>query len=307
MFYLGFHATMSGNSSFHIGRQIMESGQKTLKPEAALLQAIRFAVPTCDAASLAMLREQAIRALDDPAASPVRIDLARRHLGLFFFDAQEADHALIARIVADRRVRDIETQIRNVFSKDKTPAAMRDAYLKRIAMDDTSARLRHWLAERLAGYPSGTFSHPNETYRAIWKSPEIYQDAAPLIATLADLGPDLAMPKLNEILDSALELPHWHERRSLIDGIRTAFIRLGPQASAAAPQIRELYLRRPSPIMNNAGEADQWRFALARMGVALDDLPVFPNQSPQSVQRNIRQVSDKLSRYELELETNDET
>ena len=66
------------------------------------------------------------------------------------------------------------------------------------------------------------------------------------------------------------------------------------------PRIRELFLSRPSPIMNNSGDADQWRFALARMGVAIEDLPVFPNQSPQSFERDLRQVADKMRRYEQE-------
>ncbi len=300
MFCFGFHGSMSGSAHFHIGHQWLTSGERSLKPESALLEAVQFSVPSCDATILAQLRRQTVQALDDPDATPARLDLARRYLGLIFFNANAKDHALIARIVADDRVRDIDTPIKNVFSKDKTPASMRDAYVDRISMDHTSASLRHWLAERLASFPPGTFANPDATYLAIWNSPEIYQQAAPLIATLADLGPKLAMPKLDELLDTALALPHWRDRRSTVDGIRAALVRLGPQASAAVPRIRELFLSRPSPIINNSGDADQWRFALARMGVAMEDLPVFPNQSPKSVERNLRQVANKLERYEQE-------
>ena len=303
MFYFGFQASMAGgpvSASFHVGRQLMESGERSLQPEPALLQAIEFPVPPCDAKALDLLRDQTVKALDAPMATAAQLDLARRYLGLFFFDTNPGDHALIARIVADDRIRDIDTPIKNVFSKDKTPAAMRDAYVDRISMDHTSASLRHWLAERLASSPPGTFANPDAKYLAIWNSPEIYQQAAPLIATLPDLGPKRAMRKLDEILDIAIGLPHWRDRRSMIDGIRAALVRLGPQASAAAPRIRELFLSRPSPIMNNSGDADQWRFALARMGVAIEDLPVFPNQSPKSVERNLRQVANKLERYEQE-------
>lgn len=301
MFYLGFQASMAGgpvSASFHLGRQLMESGERSLEPEPTLLQAIKFTVPPCDAKVLELLREQTVQALDDPTATIAQLDLARRYLGLFFFDAKMRDHALVARIVADDRVRDIETQIKEVFSKDKTPVAMLDAYVDRIYMDHTSASLRHWLAERLASFPPGTFANPNAKYLAIWKSPEIYQQAAPLIETLADLGPNRAMPQLDEMLDIAITVPHWRDRRSMVDGIRAALVRLGPQASAAAPRIRELFLRRPSPIMNGSRDADQWRFALARMGVAIEDLPVFPNQPPKSVERNLRQVANKLKRYE---------
>ncbi len=302
MFYLGFHASISAGAvsgeSFHVGRRFMTTGNVSLKPESELLQAIKLSAPPCDDHVVEMLRVQAVEALDDPAATTARIDLARRYLGLFFFDAKSTDHSLIARIVADDRVRDIDTQIKNVFSRDKTPVAMRDAFVDRIAMDHTSASLRHWLAQCLASLPPGMFADPDPTYLAILSSPEIYQQAAPLIATLADLGPGRAMPKLDEMLDTTIGLPNWSDRRALVDGIRTALVRLGPQASAAAPRVRELFLRRPSPIMNNAGDADQWRFALARMGVAIEDLPVFPNQSPESVEKNLRQVADKLRRYE---------
>ena len=276
----------------------MKSGDVSLEPESALLQAIKFSVPPCDSEDLKRLREQVVQSLDDPSATTAKLDLARRYLGLFFFDTKASNYALIARIVADERIRDIDTQIKNVFSKSKTPVAMRDAYVNRISMDHTSAKLRHWLANRLANLPPGTFARPSPTYLAIWKSPQVYQEAAPLIATLADMNPQQAMPLINKILDAAIALPHWHQRRTVVYGVQEALIRLGPQASSTAPRIRELFLCRPSPIMNNAKDADQWRFALARMEVAVEDLPVFPNQSRESVEQNARQVASKLQRFQ---------
>ena len=302
MFYLGFRVSMgSGTVSsayFHLGRQILKSGELTLEPESELLQAIKFAVPPHDAEVLEVLGKQAKLALDDPAATSARLDLARRYLGLFFFDAKASDYDLIAQIVSDDRVRDIDEPIKNTFLKDKTPAELRDAFVTRIVMPHTSPKLRRWLAERLANLPPGTFVDPSPTYLAIWKSPKIYEEAAPLIATLADLDPQLTMPLINEILDEVILLPNWHERRAVMDGVQAALIRLGPQASAVAPRIKELFLRRPSPIMNSSKDADQWRFALVRMGVAIEDLPVFPNQSPKSIERNVRQVVSKLKRFE---------
>ena len=302
IFYFGFNAEMSAGvvfgESFHIGRSKLESGQQALEPESALLQAIEFSIPPHDVDALDAIQELVIQTLDEPAATVARLDLARQYLGLFFFDAKEKDHALIARIISDERVKDIDTQVENVFSKSKLPAGMRDAFVSRISMEHTSANLRHWLAECLASLPPETFADPNPTYLAIWKSPKIYQEAAPLIATLADLTPEQALPLLNRILDNAIELPSWRERRTMIQGVQAALIRLGPQAASATPRIRELFLRRPSPITKNAGDADRWRFALARMGVKIEDLPVFPNQSPKSVERNFRQVANKLKRYE---------
>jgi hypothetical protein len=50
--------------------------------------------------------------------------------------------------------------------------------------------------------------------------------------------------------------------------------------------------------MNTAGDADAWRFVLGRMGVAIEDLPFFPNQSVTDVEQIRRRVADKLRRYD---------
>ncbi len=55
IFHFGFHFDMFGSASFHIGRQRLESGERSLKPETTLLQAINFSVPPCDATILGRL------------------------------------------------------------------------------------------------------------------------------------------------------------------------------------------------------------------------------------------------------------
>jgi len=310
MFYFGFEisagsGTISGGS-FHVGRQFMTSGSVALHPESELLNAIGFQIPPLDAAIVRRLRTAAKEALNDPEASDVRVDLARRYLGLFFFDATEQDYELIARIVTDARVRDLDEQLMNVFSKKKTPTEMKDAYAERITMDHTSAKLRRWLAEGLAELPAGTFANPSPAHMRIWNSPANYQDAGPFFSRTADLGAVRALPLLQVALDRAVAITAWNDRRPLIEGIRNAFVKLGPSASGFAPQLCELFLRRPSPLMNDSGQADDWRFALARMGVDIKDLPFFSNQSSDMVQRISDKVAHRLRRYEQELiaETN---
>lgn len=298
MFYFGFHtAGMTSNGSFRVGETTLDNGERWLQPESSLLEKIQFNVPSCDVNSLLVLKDKVQNTLNDPAATPAELDMARNYLGLFFFDTKPQDHPLIAQIVADDRIENIDQQIKNVISKKKTPVAMRDAYAKRILMNHTSADLRHWLAEALTSLPVGTFANPSAEHLAIWNTPEIYRDAAPFVAMIADLGPEQAMPKLSAMLATAIDLPDWRARRPLVDGVREAMIRLGPQASAAAPQVRELFLRRPSPIMNNAGDADDWRFALARMGVEIEQLPFFPTQSPKTAEQISRRVAEKVRRY----------
>ena len=60
--------------------------------------------------------------------------------------------------------------------------------------------------------------------------------------------------------------------------------------------MRELFLTRPSPILSGASEADRWRLALARMGVAVDALPFYPNQSEDSIARGRAWVRGMLER-----------
>ncbi|QDV63461.1 hypothetical protein Mal65_26040 [Crateriforma conspicua] len=302
MFYFGFHVSCGAgtisSASFHIGRQTLQTGPISLRPETELLSAVRLALPRTDSQVLDTLREEVIQALDDPDAPLARLELAKRYLGLLFFDSVPTDHALIAKIVADDRVTGIDDSIRDVFSEKKFPVAMRDAYAKRIVMDHTSAELRHRLAKFLATLPPGTFDQPSVEHRKIWNTPELYSQAGPFMATLADLDPAVAMPTLNSALDHAVTLDDYRQRRGLVDGIREALIRMGPDGVEAAPKIRELFLRRPSPIMRTSKEADQWRFALARMGVPESDMPFFPGQSDQSIKRIRSRVADRLKRYE---------
>ncbi|WP_145290077.1 hypothetical protein [Pirellulimonas nuda] len=302
VFYLGFDvqwgAGMISNASFRVGRERLSLGDRSLRLEPALLAALRLPMPRQDAGAIDLLRQQVQQAMDDPDATPVRIDMARRYLGLFLFDANERDHLLIAQIVSDHRVRDLEEQLTNVYSERHTPVTMRDAFAKRIVMDHSSPSLRRWLAERLASLPVGAFAEPTATHLAIWETPAIYTEAAPFIARVADLGPARAVPVLEAALETALRVPSWSGRRRLVEGVRSGFARLGPGGAPAAAWIQELFLRRPSPILNNAGDADDWRFALARMGVAIDDLPFFPNQSEHDADQIRRRIADRLRRHE---------
>lgn len=304
IFYFGCDVFAGGSlsqASFHIGRQHLHAGDRSLHPESELLSAIRFQVPPCDKSSIAQLRLSVKQGLDSSEASDVQLYLARRYLGLFYFDAEQQDYELIARIVSDNRVEGIDQQLMNVFSSKKTPVAMRDAYAERIAMNHTTAELRRWLAEGLTALPPGTFADPTAAHLKIWTSPQLYRDAGAFLSRTADLDKRQALPMLNAALNTAITIPSWSERRSLVGGIREAFVGLGPAASSVAPRISELFLRRPSPLMNNSGDADEWRFALARMGVQVKDLPFFPNQSTSAAQRISRKVAQKLRRYEHKL------
>ncbi|TWT43168.1 hypothetical protein [Botrimarina hoheduenensis] len=309
-FYVALDAAMGFGSiyhpSFQLGCERLGTGDRALRLEPALLAALKLPLPRLDAGPIERLRERVEQALADPTASTVELESARHYLGLFFFDAQEDDHPLIARIVTDERVRDLEAKLTNVYSKTKTPLAVRDAFAERIVMEHCEPDLRHWLAERLAGLPAGAFAEPTVAVRTIWSTPALYREAAPLIARVADQGPERATPVLVAALETAVGLPTWRERRALVEGVREGFVRLGPGGAPAAARVHELFLQRPSPLLSNAGDADDWRFALTRMGVAIDDLPFFPSQSPADIERISRHLANRIARYEQALANKNE-
>ncbi|MCC9642450.1 hypothetical protein LOC71_09205 [Rhodopirellula sp. JC740] len=302
MFYLGFRCNFStsmlSSASFGLGRQKLQSGDPTLDPETSWLESIEFSLPTCDLNNIAKLRDQALLVINDPSASEAQLELTRRFLDLFFFDSKEPDHGLIAQIVADKRVTNLDQPLQNLFSKQKTPAAMRDAFAERIVMTHTSTELRYRLAECLAAMPEGTFANPTATHWKIWNTPELRQQTGPFVSRIADAGPQQALPVLLSMLEDVTKIPHWRDRRAMVHGIREAFVQLGPQANTAVQPVTKLFLQRPSPILSNSGDANDWRFTLTRMGVPIEDLPMFPSHSQSTIDRIHRNVADKVRRYE---------
>ncbi|MDZ7637084.1 MAG: hypothetical protein U5J83_02325 [Bryobacterales bacterium] len=306
IFHFGFQGGSSsdgfGGARFHVGRKTLKSGASIVRDnaESVLIEAIGLSIPTPNLGLPIALRAAAERALRDPSAAPARVDLARRWLSLFWFNAQPADYALIALTVGDERIRDLNGPLKNVFRKDKTPVAMRQAYAERILMAHTSPKDRLYLARALASMPPGTFRNPTAAHTLIWTDAEHRLQAAPFLAAAADLGGEKGVAVLLNALEAAVPLEPWNKKRESIKAIQDGFIRLGPEAAPAIPRIRELFLMRPSPITHNSGDADSWRLALARMGVAIDDLPFYPNQGATMTAQIKKKIRSQLARYERE-------
>ncbi|OYP33067.1 hypothetical protein [Rhodopirellula sp. MGV] len=303
-FYFGYRihpgaGTISG-ASFHIGRQNLTFGDIEFRPESTLLSTLDRPQVRCDQDAIVELREAVAEALDDPNATDMQLSLANRYLDLFHFDTTETDDRLISRIVVDDRISQLDEVIANVYSTKKTPLRMRDAFAERIAMNHSSPKLRQWLAECLAGMPRGTFADPSATHWLIWKTPELYRDAPAFIESLADVESAEAVAVLAVILDDSVDIEETRQRREVMRAVCQAYTRFGPRASSAIDRIRELFLRRPSPIMSLSKEADMWRVALARMGVPLADLPMFSNQTGPTAERILRRVADQLKKQNHE-------
>ena len=305
MFYIGFDlymgaGTVSG-ASFHVGRQKRETSYLWLDLEPTLLGAIELSDPAPDNTLLTRLRTEVERALDDPEASPARLELARRWLALFFFDAEDADIPLIARILADDRIHDITEPLDNVYGKAEVPTELKVAYAQRILMDHSTKHDRTMLASALAAMPPGTFTEPDEAHLAIWSNVEISHEAAPFIARITDLDLELATNLLLNLLDESVLIEPEFEQRKLIENIQDCFAQLGPEASIAIPELRQRFLAETSPMTRSRQSLDSWRFVFARLGVPLDNLPFSERErkQPQTWLDNTKErIANRLQRYE---------
>ncbi|WP_144054759.1 hypothetical protein [Rhodopirellula europaea] len=305
VFYLGFDLQMAvgtiSGASFGIGGSDWKSSDQRIDLEPTFLQAIEVPLLAELDDTRERLRREVQRAIDDPDASPARLELARRWLSLFFFDAGPDDHQLIARVVDDQRVKDIAGPIENVFSKGETPIELSTAYARRIGFDDATETERSQLAKALSLMPPGTFAKPDPAHLAIWTRPELYEQAGHFLSRLADLDAERAMPILRDALDHVSTKDNWSQRRAMVEGIRDAYASLGPAAKQDATRISTLVLQRPSPITSGFNDVQAWRLTLARMGVSLDDLPFFPHSSQQQINRTKTQIRDRLQRIQSEI------
>ncbi|TWU39538.1 hypothetical protein [Novipirellula artificiosorum] len=305
VFYFDFDLQMAvgtiSGASFGIGGSDWKSSDQRIDLEPTLLEAIEVPLLAELDDTRERLRLEVKRAIDDPDASPARLELARRWLSLFFFDAGLDDHQLIARVVGDQRVKDIAGPIENVFSKGETPIELRTAYARRIGFDDATEKERSQLAKALSLMPPGTFVKPDPAHLAIWTRPELYEQAGHFLSRLADLGAERAMPILRDALDHVSTKDNWSQRRAMVEGIRDAYASLGPAAKQDATRISTLVLQRPSPITSGFNDVQAWRLTLARMGVSLDDLPFFPHSSQQQINRTKTQIRDRLQRIQAEI------
>lgn len=298
--YFGFNVKFGSgtisDASFGLGGSTWKSPGEEFDLEPTLLEAIEIPRLADLANTRERLRREVQLAIDDPNATPARLELARRWLALFFYNATKDDYALIARIVGDRRIKDLAVPLRNVFHMGKTPDELSIAYAQRITFDDSTHEERAELAAALASMSPGIFANPDPAHLEIWTRPELYEQAAPFLSRLADLGAQRALPMLNDALDHVTTNKFWTEQSRMVNGIREAYASLGPAAKQDAPRITELILQRESPIASSFDDVQAWRLVLARMGVPLEELPFFSKTNQDEIDRIKSEIREQLQR-----------
>lgn len=300
-FYVTFGAGTVTNASFGLGGSNWTSPGEQLVLAPTLLEAIDMPRLADLGTTRERLRREVQLALDDPNASPAKLELARRWLAFFFFNADKNDCALIARIVGDRRIKDIAIPMRNLFHKGKAPDELNIAYAQRITFDDSTHAERAECAAALASMSPGIFANPDPAHLEIWTRPELYEQAGPFLSRLADLGAERALPMLNDALDHVTSKKYWTEQRVMVEGIREAYTSLGPAAKQDATRIRSLIFQRERPIAHSYDDVQAWRLTLAKMGVALDDLPFFPQTNQNEIERIKSEIQERLQQRHVEI------
>ena len=271
LFFFGFDANsiteMDSSGRFQVGKYNLRTDNNIpqLELEPTLLSAIKIPLPNFNPHNMRDLQGEIQRTLDDPDATIVELELVRRWMATFFCDVAEEDFPLVAKVVADERIKDITESMKLICHKHETPAIFWSAFAKRILMKHSTVEDRFWYARKLASMPPGTFAKPQEVHWEIWNDKYLVRQAAPFIECLADLGPEAGTSALLEAMENALELGHWSKRCKSIDAIRAGFERLGPGAAEAAPRIKQLMGYQRSPIMNSYNDRKAWEAVLARM------------------------------------------
>ena len=304
IFYFGFHAEMGAGTlteaSFSVGGQTLFDGVTYFESEKSLLKGIQLQLPPLPDSLTNQLQSNVAKALDKPGASQPRLELAKHWLSSFMYDVQEDDIRLIEKILVDPRINDLKDAFGSVFHQGKVPHHLNVPIAQRIAMNASSQKERYFFAKMLADAPAGTFAEPHKAYQDIWINTDICRHALPFVKRITDLEPQRAAAVLLRSLESSFDLASKAERKRLIEAIQDCFVELGPEASMAIPQLRRYFHGCPEMFFGRTG-SERWRFVFARMGVAIDDLPLrsFENKLPSSWLTNMRtRLQQRLDRYE---------
>jgi hypothetical protein len=286
------------NAHWEIARKTLSSGGRYASFDAPyeLVSHVVLARPAAPADAKDELRSALVAALDDPNATPEQLLAARDWLAQLGFRIPEGDEPLVQRIAGDLRVPNIGALLRPRVGNNP-PASFRQAFVSRVLDPATSAEDRRYYAYALAGMPVGTFASPTPDEQAIWNDPPRFADAAPFLERLADTR-ESGLQRLVALLRYAAAIDSWPKRERLILAVRRGFQRTGRSAAPALPVVLPLMSERPSPLMNDWRDRQEWNKTLILMGLPPERLPFPDSIAPQQAARDRQEAVDAAKRYD---------
>lgn len=297
-FHFGFTGSIE-NARFEVAHTQLSTGPSypEFDPLRELLvhTALRSALPDPELST--ELRAEVVSALDDPAATPARLALARGWMDSLDYTPAEPDLALVNRIIADQRITGIRKQVGRFYSK-KVPIELREALVQRIVNPASGDDERRAYAQLLSKLPEGSFARLSRMEYDILADPVMRRAAAPLIERLGDQG-EAGRKALMQILEAEIATrAQWAVQQPVIRAVRRGLARLGPAAAPSLPRIEQLFALGNNPLANAAQEADEWRICMARMSKPINDLPFPRNYKPEMIEREKAQIRKRLEEFD---------
>lgn len=301
MFYWNFEggSSMDGfrGAQFTLGGSIV-SNQPRLHDFDAGVELLRHTAvtrPAPPADLQARVEEKLCELLRDPDATPAQLLIVPMWLGQLRYNATPGDVEIIARVLLDERIADPVESLKTALSSSTDLTPLRAGLVKRYH-NAQETKAKSWYINALVGLMDGTFAEPTADERAIWRDALDAPESAPFIERMADLGP-AALPDLMALLDSALKVP-WHARWRVLEGIREACKRLGPEAAPVMPRIQALIEASPRELLNTWDDRIDWLVTLRLMGASEAELRrAMPDRLQDRFPQDFRSIEQQAQRY----------
>jgi len=296
------------NFRFEWGRKRLANGRDyQLAANKLLADHTNLRTEVDRAAIVRASRDRLAQALDDPAlpASDPAFKLAQPWLrSLEAKTATGDDASLASRAIRDPRVTDFDGIWNAIEALGERATDLRAPMIERIASADLSAaEPPKAIGRALGSLPPGAFAMLTDTERAILADPKRRVLAPGLISRQADRGA-AAVPVLIDMLEYHLRKIAENKTRrgassdgdlAVVDRVRMAFCRLGPDASTALPAIDTLASQ--GLVDRRFAQAREWHLMLARLGKPVADIPKPEKLSGSEAQfhRNLQQRLDRFN------------
>ena len=257
------------------------------------------------------VRAALVAALDDPTKPPeaAAFTLVRPlfdSMGPFGKppDVRLGDAALVARLLADRRVRNFSGIHQPIKALGPDAAALREPMVRRVLVssypeDRGPART---LGSALSALPAGLFAKPTPEEEQLLGDGERRRWASGLVLRQADRGA-AAAPDLVRIIEQAYARPvpkrsyNDPDRLSDANAAVHALCLLGPEAGFVLPSLEALI--QTGSVPPRALDSRDWQLMLARLGKPVESFTKPDNLSGTqgSFEENLR---SRLSRFKPE-------